>query len=110
MAEDVHLTQATHPDRKGAAEVGLFFTIYAAIPEFHLVPAYLNGGHGSEVIAVFAQADDGQPSYLMKVEWRDSRIVRIRDFRYAGYILDGADLVFSAPRDGANGYRPDSVV
>jgi RNA polymerase sigma factor (sigma-70 family) len=110
LAEDVQLTQATHPVRKGRAEVGMFFTIYANIPEFHLVPAYLDGGHGHEVIAVFARADDEQPSYLMKVEWRGSRIVRIRDFRYAGYILEGADLVFAAPRDGADGYGTDSVV
>jgi hypothetical protein len=29
----------------------------------------------------------------------DLCIVRILDFRYAGYILAGADLVFAAPRD-----------
>ena len=98
LAEDVHLTQATHPDRKGRSDVGMFFTIYAEIPEFHLVPAFLDGGHGGEVIAFFARADDAQPSYLMKVEWHGSRIVRIRDFRYADYILEGADLVLAAPR------------
>jgi RNA polymerase sigma-70 factor (ECF subfamily) len=97
LAEDVHLTQATHPDRKGRSDVGMFFTIYAEIPEFHLVPAFLDGGHGGEVIAFFARADDAQPSYLMKVEWHGSRIVRIRDFRYADYILEGADLVLAAP-------------
>jgi RNA polymerase sigma-70 factor (ECF subfamily) len=110
LAEDVHLTQATHPVRKGRADVGMFFTIYAEVPEFHLVPAYLDGGHGGEVIAVFARAGDEQPSYLMKVEWHGSRIVRIRDFRYAGYILEGADLVFATPRDGADGCGTDSVV
>ena len=97
LAEDVHLTQTTHPDRKGRAEVGMFFTIYRDIIEFHLVPAYLDGGDGEEVIAVFAQAGDQQPAYLMRVDWRDSQIVRIRDFRYARYILDGADLVLAEP-------------
>lgn len=109
LAEDVHLTQATHPVRKGRADVGMFFTIYADVPGLHLVPAYLDGGHGDEVIAVFARAGDEQPRYLMKVEWQGSRIVRIRDFRYAGYILEGADLVFAAPRDGADGHGTDSV-
>jgi RNA polymerase sigma-70 factor (ECF subfamily) len=99
LAENVHLTQATRADRRGAAEVGNFFTIYAGIPEFHLVPAYLYGGYGDEVIAVFARADDDQPAYMMKVEWRESQIVRIRDFRYADYILDGADVVLAAPRN-----------
>ena len=95
LADDVHLTQVSHADRKGRAEVSLFFTIYASTPEFRLVPAYLDGGHGDEVIAVFAPAGAEQPSYLMRVEWRGSQIVRIRDFRYARYILDGADLVFA---------------
>jgi RNA polymerase sigma factor (sigma-70 family) len=99
LAEDVHLTQTSHPDRKGRAEVSLFFTIYASTPEFRLVPAYLDGGRGDEVIAVFAPADAEQPNYLMRVEWRDSQIVRIRDFRYAKYILDGADLAFAASGD-----------
>lgn len=96
LADDVHLTQISHPDRKGRAEVGLFFTIYASTPEFHLVPAYLDGGRGDEVIAVFSAHDAEQPTYLMRVEWRGSQIVRIRDFRYARYIMDGADLIFAA--------------
>lgn len=95
LADDVHLTQISHPDRKGRAEVSLFFTIYASTPEFRLVPAYLDGGRGDEVIAVFAPVDAEQPSYLMRVEWRGSQIVRIRDFRYAKYIMDGADLAFA---------------
>lgn len=103
LAEDVLLTQATHTDRRGRAEVGRFFTIYADIERVHLVPARL-GGVGEEVIAVFEQAGDEQPVYLMKVEWRDGRIARIRDFRYARYILEGADLVLAeAHGDGEAG-------
>lgn len=97
LADDVHVTQTMRADRRGAADAGNFFTIYAGVQEFHLAPAYLSGGYGDEVIAVFAHAGDDRPAYLMKVEWRDSRIVRIRDFRYASYILEGADLVFAAP-------------
>ncbi len=93
LAQDVHLTQTTHPDRRGRAEVGLFFTIYAQAPEFHLVPAWVEG---AEVIAVFERADDAQPLYLMQVGWQGAEIARIRDFRYARYILDGAELVFAA--------------
>jgi RNA polymerase sigma-70 factor (ECF subfamily) len=99
LAEDVRLRQTTYPDRQGRAEVGLFFTIYAASPAVRLVPAYLEGGRGGEVIAVFDQVAE-QPAYLMQVEWRGSQIVRIRDFRHARYILDGADLVLAAPRGG----------
>lgn len=94
LAEDVRLTQATFDERKGRADVASFFSIYATVPEFHLAPAFMSGGDG-EVIAVFATPAEERPIYLMKVDWRDSRIVRIRDFRYARYILDGADLVLA---------------
>jgi hypothetical protein len=95
LADDVRLTQATFNERTGAPEVALFFTIYAEVPQFHLVPAYMHDGAGEEVIAVFATPDDERPIYLMKVEWRDSKIIRIRDFRYARYVLDGANLVLA---------------
>jgi RNA polymerase sigma-70 factor (ECF subfamily) len=100
LADDVRLRQTTYPDRRGRADVGLFFTIYAAAPAVRLVPAYLDGGRGGEVIAVFAHVDDDAPAYLMQVEWRGSQIVRIRDFRHARYILDGAELVLAAPVGG----------
>ncbi len=48
------------------------------------------------MIAVFARPDDAQPVYLMQAGWGGAEIVRIRDFRYARYILDGAELVFAA--------------
>ena len=99
LAEDVQLTQATHPVRRGRADVGRFFTIYAEVPRFHLVPAHLDAGRGEEVIAVFGHVDDDRPGYLMKVEWRGSEIVRIRDFRHATYILEGADVMLAAPGD-----------
>lgn len=95
LAEDVHLSQTALAERRGRSDVGQFFTIYADIPGVHLVPAYLDGGSGCEVFAVFTRADDEQPAYLMQVEWRDFQIFRIRDFRYARYVLDGADLIFA---------------
>ncbi|WP_343518662.1 sigma-70 family RNA polymerase sigma factor [Sphingomonas sp.] len=96
LAEDVHLTQTTLADRRGRREVGIFFTTYATIADFHLKPARLDGS-GEEVIAVFGNHADEAPAYLMQVQWRDGRIARIRDFRYAPYILDNARLVFPRP-------------
>lgn len=100
LADDVRLRQTSYPDRQGPAEVGLFFTIYAAAPAVRLVPARLEGGRGGEVLAVFTPEDDARPAYLMQVEWRGGRIARIRDFRHARYIMDGADLVLTTPGDG----------
>ena len=40
LADDVRLSQSAHPLRVGAADVGMFFTIYAQSPTVHLVPAW----------------------------------------------------------------------
>ena len=48
-ADDVRLIQSTYPLRAGAADVGMFFDIYAR-PPVRVAPAWLDG---REVIAVW---------------------------------------------------------
>jgi RNA polymerase sigma factor (sigma-70 family) len=92
LADDVKLTQSTHPLRVGAADVGMFFSIYAKIDGVWLAPAWLEG---REVIAVFADRADPKPSYIMWLEWRDGRISFIRDYRYVRYVAADAELVLA---------------
>jgi RNA polymerase sigma factor (sigma-70 family) len=92
LADDVKLSQATHPLRVGAADVGMFFTIYAKIDGVWLAPAWLEG---REVIAVFEDRADPKPSYIMWLEWRDGRISFIRDYRYVRYVAVDAELVLA---------------
>jgi len=89
LADDVKLNQSTYPPRAGAAEVGMFFTIYAKFEGVWLAPAWLEG---REVIAVFEDRADPEPSYFMWLEWRDGRISFIRDYRYARYVVADAEL------------------
>jgi RNA polymerase sigma-70 factor (ECF subfamily) len=92
LADDVKLVQSAHPPRVGAADVGLFFTIYAEVDGVWLVPAWLEG---REVIAVFEQRADRKPGYLMWLEWRDGRISFIRDYRYVRYVAADAELTLA---------------
>jgi RNA polymerase sigma factor (sigma-70 family) len=93
LADDVKLQQSTYSLRVGAADVGKFFTIYAAFEGVRLAPAWVEG---REVIAVFEGAEKASPSYFMWLEWRDGRISFIRDYRYARYIVADAGLVLAA--------------
>jgi RNA polymerase sigma factor (sigma-70 family) len=97
LAQDVKLMQSTHPVRVGAADVGMFFTIYAKMDRVSLSPAWLEG---REVVAVFEDRDDPKPSYLMWLDWRENQISFIRDTRYVRYVLADAQLAFD---DGALG-------
>lgn len=96
LADDVKLIQSTHPARVGATDVGMFFSIYAGIDGLRLAPAWLEG---REAIAVFDGADP-TPSYFMWLEWRDSKISFIRDYRYVRYAVADAEWTL-APGEGA---------
>jgi RNA polymerase sigma-70 factor (ECF subfamily) len=99
LADDVHLIQSTHPLRAGAADVGMFFGIYAKIEGVRLAPAWLEG---REVIAVWEDSQAAKPSYLMWLEWKDGRISFIRDYRYVRYVVDDAELVLAPDASPAN--------
>jgi len=94
LADDVKLNQSLHPIRVGAADVGMFFSIYAKSDSVWLVPGWLEG---REVIAVFEPRRASKPSYLMWLEWRDGRISFIRDYRYVRYIATEADWLLATP-------------
>jgi len=89
LAQDVRLKQSSLPVRVGAADVGMFFTIYAKMDRVSLSPAWIEE---REVIAVFEDRADPKPSYVMWLEWREGEISFIRDTRYVRYILADADL------------------
>jgi hypothetical protein len=93
LADDVRLNQATHPVRVGAADVGMFFIIYAKIAAVWLVPAWLEG---QEVIAVFESRLKVRPSYFIWLEWRGTEITLIRDYKYVRYVMAGAELILSS--------------
>ena len=92
LADDVRLIQSTYPLRAGAADVRMFFGIYAQISPVRLAAAWL---HGREVIAVFEDPQSMKPSYLMWLKWTDGRISFIRDYRYVRYVIDDAELVLA---------------
>ncbi len=92
LADDVKLVQSSYPVRSGSKDVGVFFNTYAKVDDLWLAPARLEG---REVIAVFDHKNDPAPSYFMWLEWRDGRIVFIRDYRYDRYVIRDAELVLT---------------
>ena len=91
LADDVRLNQSRRI-RVGRDEVGMFFTIYGRMEDWHLRPAWLEG---REIVAVSAGADDPVPLYFMEITWRSGMIPGIRDFRYHRYVVEGAEIVMA---------------
>jgi RNA polymerase sigma-70 factor (ECF subfamily) len=96
LAEDVKLDLVSRSKRAGKPEVGHYFTNYAKVSDWHLVPAWLDG---REVLAVFSRADDAAkypeaPAYFVELQIGDDGIRKITDYRYVEYILQDAELRF----------------
>ena len=74
---------------KGKAEVSRYFGNYSAASDWRLAPGLVEG---RPAILVFDPATSGAPpKYFMLLSWTGDKVATIRDFRYAAYIIDGAD-------------------
>jgi RNA polymerase sigma factor (sigma-70 family) len=89
LAEDVQLDLISRAQRAGSG-VNDYFTNYARIPDWSLVPAWLEG---REVIAVFRAPGEERPGYFIELTVRDAKIRFIRDFYHVPYILQEAEIV-----------------
>lgn len=75
----------------GRREVSKYFTNYAQVSDWHLVPGFVDERPG---ILVCDPADlNGRPTYFILVSWGDDGLLGIRDFRYARYAMEGAELI-----------------
>jgi RNA polymerase sigma-70 factor, ECF subfamily len=91
LAEDVKLELVNRLRRSGKAEVGGYYRNYGSIHDWRLVPGLVD----RRPAILVRDPDDpaGGPRYFILLEWTGDRLARIRDFRYARYALEGAEIV-----------------
>jgi RNA polymerase sigma factor (sigma-70 family) len=87
LADDVRLDLVSRRKAAGRRDVALYFTNYARLHDWHLVPGWLDG---REVLGVYPAAAAEHPGYFVELVWREERVVGIRDFRYVPYIAQEA--------------------
>ena len=90
LADDVRLDLVNRLQRLGSAAVGEYFHHYSKVFDWRAVPGAVDG---RPALLVFEPRDEGTPAYFILLDWRDARVVIIRDFRFARYAVDGAELV-----------------
>jgi RNA polymerase sigma-70 factor, ECF subfamily len=91
LAEEVKLEVVNRLRLSGRREVSKYFTNYAQVPDWRLIPGFIDGRPG---ILVGDPADPkGRPTYFILLSWGAEGLLGIRDFRYARYAIDGAKLV-----------------
>jgi RNA polymerase sigma-70 factor (ECF subfamily) len=91
LADDVRLDLVAKLRMSGRSEVGNYFGNYSRIADWRLVPALVDGRPAA---LVFDPGDSsGRPAYFVLLEWGSDGLVHIRDFRYARYAIEGAQLL-----------------
>lgn len=86
LSAEVKLDLVARAERRGKADVSNYFSNYSKLFDWRLVQGSIEG---RDVVLVF-DSDEASPSYFVVIEWRDLKIVKIRDFRYARYVMQSA--------------------
>lgn len=90
LADDVQLDLVNRFRAKGRDNVGEYFHRYALADQWRFEAGLVDG---APAMFVFDRHDQTQwPVYLVALYFAEEAVVGIRDFLFARYVLDGADL------------------
>lgn len=84
LAEDVRLDLVSRVKLNGKREVQTYFSNYATKTDWRLEPGYIDD------VPVALVRDLGEVVYFVALDWRDDKLVAVRDFRYARYVMGEA--------------------
>ena len=91
IADDVKLELVGKTRLSGKAEVSRYFGNYSNVSDWRLVAGLVEG---RPAILVFdPDAPNSRAKYFMLLDWSADKVVTIRDFRHASYVIDGAEYL-----------------
>ena len=90
LADDVRLDLVNRLQRKGRSEGAEYFHHYREIADWRAVAGAVDG---RPALLVFESREERTPAYFILLDWRDDGVAGIRDFRFARYAIDGAELL-----------------
>ncbi|HVO17447.1 MAG TPA: sigma-70 family RNA polymerase sigma factor [Alphaproteobacteria bacterium] len=90
LADEARLDLVNRHRLDGRREVGKYFANYGKIEDWHLAVGLVDG---RPAVLVFDRDEpEGRPIYFVLLGWAGGKIALIRDFRYARYVTDGAEI------------------
>jgi RNA polymerase sigma-70 factor (ECF subfamily) len=93
LADDVRLELVNRVRLKGRQPVGVYYHRYAEAPvNWHCLPGLVDGRPA--ILMLDPNDADGQPSFFILLDWADGKVVGIRDFMFARYAMEGAEISF----------------
>ena len=90
LAEEVRLDVVNKLQVEGRSKVGKYFHNYDQLEDWHLVVGLVDG---RPAMLVCNPSDPSRtPAYFILLQWAGGKVVNIRDFYFARYATDGAEL------------------
>jgi len=91
LADDVKLDLVNRLQLQGRDEIERYFTRYAEVTKWRFA---LGAVEGQPAMLVFDSTGPMEkPAHFVLVDWSESRIIGIRDFLFAPYVLEAMDWV-----------------
>jgi RNA polymerase sigma-70 factor (ECF subfamily) len=90
LAEDVRLEVVNRVRLDGKKSVAPYFSNYAARPHWRFIPGFVD--RCPAMLVYDADDPDQRLKYFVLLAWAGERVVGIRDFVFARYAMDGAEL------------------
>jgi RNA polymerase sigma factor (sigma-70 family) len=91
LADDVKLDLVNRLQLQGRDKIGLYFTRYAEVTKWRFA---LGAVEGQPAMLVFDSTGPMErPAHFVLINWSESRIIGIRDFLFAPYVLEAIDWV-----------------
>jgi RNA polymerase sigma-70 factor (ECF subfamily) len=90
LADEVRLELVNKLRLNGRREVSTYFHNYDRVDDWHLVPGLVDGRPA--VLVRDPGNRSGAPAYFVLLQWAGGSVLNIRDFRYARYATEGAEL------------------
>lgn len=90
LADDVRLDLVNRLQLQGRTEVGEYFHRYAAAGGWRFTAGIVEGRPA--ILAIDAAEPEGPSAFFILLEWADGAVVSIRDFLFARYVMDDADV------------------
>jgi RNA polymerase sigma-70 factor, ECF subfamily len=91
LADDVKVEVVNRTRLNGRGEVGRYFGNYSQTDDWHLVPGLVD--RRPAIIVHDPDRPSDPPIYFMLLDWAGGRLLEIRDFRYARYAIEDAELI-----------------
>ena len=91
LADDVKLDLVNRLQMEGRAKIDRYFTRYAEVTKWRFA---LGAIEGRPAMLVFDSTGPmASPAHFVLIDWAETRIVKIRDFLFAPYVLEDIDWV-----------------